>query len=161
MIKKFASISMLFSALVIMLAHNIVAHHHHEHEEAYLLSNESVLTKNSHSHSHQHDHEHYHDQKRNNQNEGQNEGDQGMDWHHFLLNVHHGDHSLSFLKVNNLDNKTSNFNPFSICSKIEVYLVKEPIFYFSKIRPYFHFEYQSQKPQLPSGLRAPPFIIVA
>lgn len=161
MIKKIASISMLFSALAIMLAHNIIAHHHHDHEEVSLLSNESELTKNSHSHSHQHDHKHSYDQKRNDQNEGQNESDQGMDWYHFLLNVHHGDHSLSFLKGNNLDNNTSNFNPFSICNTIEVYLVKGPLFYFSKIHPHFYFENQGEKLQLPFGLRAPPFIVVS
>ncbi len=127
---------MLYSALAIMLGHNVVPHTHHDDEH------------NKISHHHNDDHH-------NNDTEDEREG-----WNHIFSNLQHGAEGLTFLtSVVSADNFSKQIAPFTAPCISYFTFNQEIIEVRQNAPPYIDIYYNSQS-FLPSGLRAPPLNIV-
>lgn len=142
MIKKYSSILMMFTALAILLGHNLIPHHHHDFDH-------STLEHHRHSEDHHH----------GNEGEGDSENEE-TDFGDLFSNFQHGGNGITFLSSHHINNlilkqlspSVAVLNEFFIFQNI-VELAKQ------NSPPYKDVHRNSQYP-LPTGLRAPPSFIV-
>lgn len=148
MLKKLASILMLYSALAIMLGHDFIEHHHyHDFEQ----------TVTSHHHSDGHHHDNNTDADDDNDNNAEDESD---DWKHLFSIIEHGVEGLTFLTNHSSDDKFSKQIPQFIAVRISIFVFKQAIIEVRQNAPPFIAAYYNSQIFLPSGLRAPPVFIV-
>ncbi len=132
MLKKFVSIFMLYSALAIMLGHNVIPHTHHDNEH----------NKISH---------HHNDGQHNNDTEDEREG-----WSHIFLNLQHGAEGLTFLtSVGFADNFSKQITTFTTPC-ISNFIFNQEVIEVRQNAPPYIDDYYNSHSFLPSGLRAPP-----
>lgn len=133
MVKRFTFILMLYSALAIMLGHNVVAHHHHDFEHSEIAH-------------HQNDGNHH-----DNDTE-----DESEDWGHFLSHFQHGAEGLTFLTSDNAtDNLSKKIPPFNAI-QVSNFVLQQIIVEVRQNAPPYIAEYYNSQNFLPYGLRAPP-----
>lgn len=137
MLKKSVSILMLFSALAVMLGHNLIPHHHHDFEHNELAH-------------HQNDGNHH-----DNDTEDESDG-----WGHFFSHLQHGSDGQTYLtshsSTNNFSKKISHFT--AVC--LSKYVLEQVIVEIRQNAPPYNADYSNSQNFLPSGLRAPPISIV-
>lgn len=139
MIKRFTSLFMMFSALAILLGHNMVGHDHH--------------TK------------HLHIVNEQNHSEGQNNHGENnssdFDLGDLFASLQHGANGITFLSGDSFDESYSNQQPSLFLEQA----FDSPTFILqlstSRLQtPPYKFVYYNSLKLLPSGLRAPPIFIV-
>lgn len=134
--KKLVSIFMLYSALAIMLGHNVIPHTHHDDEH------------NNISH-------HHNDGHHNNDTEDEREG-----WSHIFSSLQHSEEGLTFLtSVGSAENFLKQTAPFT-APCISNFIFNQEILEVRQNAPPYIDDYYNSHNFLPSGLRAPPSNIV-
>jgi len=141
MLKKYSSILLILTALVIMLGHNFIGHHHHdiEHNEV----------------SHHHHDGHHHDNDTENDTENESE-----DWRHFFSGLHHGAEGLTFLNNHSFTNGFSKLIPQFTTLHVSHLDFQQVIIDVRQNAPPYISDHHNSHNYLPSGLRAPPIFIV-
>jgi len=138
-IKKFTSILMLFSALAMMLGHNLIPHQHHDHDGVNL--------------------EHHHsDGEKHNDHENQSED---FDFGHLFSHFQHKEKDVSFLSNNNSHNTFSKqllLFPAVLSDTYNFQHISPFVQHYTQ--PLYKTVYFNSLYHLPSGLRAPPSFIV-
>lgn len=141
MFKKYGSILMLFTALAILLGHNLIPHHHHDFEQSIV------------EHHHSDDHNH------GDQGDGNTENEE-TDFGHLFSNFQHGENGVTFLSSHHLANTLSKQLSPLIAALQDVYVFQNIAVCIRQNAPPYISDYYSSQNFLPSGLRAPPFFIV-
>ncbi len=137
MLKKFVSLLLLYTALAIMLGHNLIPHHHHhfEHEAG----------------------SHHHDDGHHENNDAEDESD---DWGHFFEGLQHGAEGLTFITSHSSSNIYLKQIPqFAALHTTNFIFIQFFIEARQNAPPSIAYFYISQN-FLPCGLRAPPIFIV-
>ena len=137
MLKKTASILLLFSALAIMLGHNFIPHHHHDFDHNLKV--------------------HLHNDGSQHNNDSQ---DNNIDLVHFFSQLHHDTDGQTYLTtLSSSDHLLKNISHFAAIFTSETILNKVIIGKRQKVPPYKNDHHFSQN-SIPYGLRAPPVIFV-
>lgn len=143
MVKKYGTILMLFTALVIMLGHNFIPHHHHDFK----------LSLAEHHHHHSGDHLHGDDSEENNESEESDLGD-------LFSNFQHGVNGITFLISHHLNNTIEKQLPPSSAFLTEVIVYQNFVEFARQNSPPYKDVDQNSLCLLPYGMRAPPVSIV-
>jgi len=148
MFKKYGSILMLFTALAIMLGHNLIPHHHHDFEQV-------IVEHHHHSDDHHHASEHHHGDE-----EDENSEDEKSEFGHLFSHFQHSEDEVAFLSSHPFTNSLSKqLSPFS-CLLIEVFVLQNIDEFVRQNSPPYKDVHQKSQYHLPTGLRAPPTFIV-
>lgn len=159
---------MMFTALAIMLGHDIIPHHH-DFEHNGTGHHHSIHQHNSGSHHHHSDHhhqsdghqhtdDHHHsDDNHNGNNSDKDDKDKEFDFHHHLFShFKHGDNGIVFLNSHGFNNLFSKQLNNLVVLFPESFIYQDtPDIVRQNSPPYKTFYYNSQF-FLPTGLRAPP-----
>jgi hypothetical protein len=137
MLKKVISIILLFTALAILLGHNVSAHEHHDYEKHHLEQHHS----DDHSHSDQ-------------ENESKD-----FDFRHIFSAFQHGEGGITFLNSQSLSTtflkqaftSTAVFSESCVFSRFYTIARQQS--------PLYKLVCFNSQQNLPSGLRAPPIFI--
>lgn len=140
MLRKYASILMMFTALAILLGHNVIRHHHHGFEQITI------------DHHHSDDHHHGDKGGKNGENEENGLG-------HFFSNFQHGYNGVTFLTIHDISNSLSKQ-----LSPLVAVFPKDFVFqlfteFVRQNSPPYKVVYPNSQYLLPTGLRAPPAFI--
>ena len=127
----------MFTALAVLLGHNMVPHHHHDIEHSEI--------------SHHHNGGHQHD------NDSQDESE---DWGHFFSGLRHGAEGLTFLASHSFTNGFSKLIPQFTALHVSHFVFQHVIVDVQQNAPPYISDYHNSQNYLPSGLRAPPIFIV-
>lgn len=141
MLKKYTSILMMFTALAILLGHNLIPHHHHDFEHSTL------------EHHHSDDHHHGDKDDGNSENE---ESDLG----HLFSNFQHGGNGITFLSNHVVTNSLSKQLSPSAAVLTEVFDFQNINEFVRQNAPPHKAVYPNSQYLLPTGLRAPPALNV-
>lgn len=136
MFKKYSSILMMFTALAILLGHNLIPHHHHHHEFEYYTV------------------EHHH----GDEDDGNSENEES-DFGHLFSNFQHGENGITFLSNHFTNSLSKQLSP-SVAVLTEVFFFQNITEFVRQNSPPCKSEYRNSQYLLPPGLRAPPTFIV-
>lgn len=142
MLKKYGSILMMFTALAIMLGHNLIPHHHHDFEQ--------VIVEH-----HHHASEHHHGDK-----EDENSEDEESDFGHLFSHFQHSEDDVTFLSNHPFTNSLSKQLSPSSCVLTEAFVFQNIDEFARQNSPPYKDVHRNSQYLLPTGLRAPPTFIV-
>lgn len=138
-IKKYTSILMLFSALAMMLGHNLIPHDHHDHE---VVNFEHHHSDGGHHHDHENDSEDF-------------------DFGHLFSHLQHGEKDVAFLSSKNSHTAFSKqllLFPAVLSDAYNFQHISPFVQHYSQ--PLYKTVYFNSLYHLYQGLRAPPSFIV-
>lgn len=134
---------MLFSALAMMLGHNLIPHNHHDHEVVHF--------EHQHSDGEQHDHH-----ENNHENDSED-----FDFGHLFSHFQHSEKDVAFLSNNNSHttfSKQLSLYPAVLSDTYNFQHTSPFVQHYTQ--PLYKTVYFNSLYHLPSGLRAPPYFIV-
>ena len=137
MLRKYASILMMFTALAILLGHDVIEHHHHDFAER-------SVEHGHHSEDHQHE------------DDGGNE-EFGIG--HFFSNFQHGENGVTFLTNHDGSNSGSKYFSLLVAVLPEGFVLQHITEFVRQNSPPYKSFYPNSQYLLPTGLRAPPTFI--
>jgi len=148
MFKKYGSILMMFTALAILLGHNLIPHHHHDFEQV-------IVVHNHHSDDHHHASKHHHGDE-----EDENNEDEESDFKHLFSHFQHSEDDVTFLSNHSFTSSLSKQLYPSSCVLTEAFVFQNIGEFVRQNSPPYKDVHRNSQYHLPTGLRAPPTFIV-
>lgn len=131
---------MMFTALAILLGHDVIKHHHHDFAESSV------------AHHHSEDHHHGDESDENSENAESGFG-------HLFSNFQHGDNGVTFLTNPVVSNSEVKHFSTLVALLPEVFVFQDISDFVRQNSPPYKAIYPNSQYLLPTGLRAPPAFI--